>query len=112
MLLILLHVGEDVGVVDNGRSIADWVEQPNEEDELEEEVEWDECEDEASELVDNVENSEDNPVGEPLLVIVRTLRLESQEGHEARVGDAEQAGNVGVADAEHDEHNTGDEAVA
>ena len=102
MLLILLHVGEDVHVVDGGGALGDGVEEPDEEDELDEEVEGDEGQDEAGELVHNVEKAEHDPVGQPLLVVVSALGLESKEGHEAGVGDAEDASDVGVADAEHD----------
>ena len=112
VLLILLHVGQDVHVVNGSGAAGDWVEQPDEEDQLEEEVEWDECQDESSELVDNVEEAEDNPVCEPLLVIISALRLESQEGHEAGVGNAEKASDVGIADAEHHEDYSSDKAVA
>ena len=88
------------------------MEEPDEEDQLEEEVEGDESQDKSGELVDDVEETEDDPVCEPLLVILRTLGLESEEGHGAWVCDAEEAGDVGVTDAEHDEDDASNQAVA
>ena len=78
------------------------MEEPDKEDELDEEVEGDEGQDEAGELVHDVEKTEHNPVRQPLLVVVSAFGLESEEGHEAGVGNAEDAGDVGVANAEHD----------
>ena len=70
VLLVLLHVGEDIVVVDGGGSLRGRVEEPDEENELEEEVEGDESQNEAGELVDDVKDAENNPVGQPLFVVI------------------------------------------
>ena len=73
VLLVLLHIGQDVDVVDGGGTARYWVEEPDEENELEEEVEGDESENKAGELVHDIEESENNPVRQPLLVVVGAL---------------------------------------
>ena len=112
VLLILAHVGQDEMIVDGGGALADGVEEPDEEDKLEEVVEGDEAEDESSELVDDVEKTEDDPIRQPLLVVIFLLGLESKERHEAGVGDSEEARNVSAADATHNHDDTADDAVA
>ena len=112
VLLVLLHIRQDVRVVNSGGAARNWVEEPDEEDQLEEEVEWDESKDKAGELVDNVEESEYDPVCEPLLIVIGALRLESEEGHEAGVGDTEQARDVSVTDAKHYKDDASNQTVA
>jgi hypothetical protein len=66
----------DVAVVYPRGTLALGVEEPDEDGELEQVVEGDEVEDEAGELVDHVEQTEDHPVGERLLVVAQTVRFE------------------------------------
>jgi hypothetical protein len=64
------------------------VKEPDEDEKLDEPVEGDELNQEASgHLLDKAEHPEDHPVGQPLLVILLTCsRLYRIEAHEARVG--------------------------
>jgi hypothetical protein len=61
------------------------VKQPNEYYDLKNVVKGDHCEEYASELVHEGHETKDHPVGEPLLVIVRLLRLQCEKTHEAGV---------------------------
>ena len=63
-------------------------------------------------MVDNAEEAKRDPVGEPLLIVIGTLRFEGQERHEARVCDADQAGNVCVSNSEHDHDDASNQAIA
>ena len=47
----------------------------DEEAKFKEEVEWDECKNEAGPLVDDIKKTEHDPIGEPLLIIVTTITL-------------------------------------
>ncbi len=62
------------------------MEQENKEAEFEYEVEWDEMQDEAAPLVDNVEQAEDHPVSQPLFVIVEPVAFQRKEAHKGWVG--------------------------
>ena len=64
------------------------MEEPDEEGELKEEVEWDELEDEAGEMVDDIGDTKHNPVCEPLSIITCSVRFKCKEGHEAGIGNA------------------------
>ena len=70
MLLVLPHVGENEVVIDGGRALADRVEEPDKEAKLQEIVEWNKAEDEPGELIDNVEESKNDPVRQPLFVVI------------------------------------------
>ena len=63
-------VGVDQLLVDVCGSLESGVEQPDESCDLEHIVEGNEVKDEAGELVSHGEESEDYPVGKPLLVII------------------------------------------
>lgn len=56
--------------VDCKCALSLWSHQEYEESDSDIEVEGNEVEDESAELVDEVEESEDGPVGEPFLVVV------------------------------------------
>ena len=100
-----LHVGLDQLVVHVGCSAESGMEQPDESCYLQHVVEGDEVEDASGKLVNHCEQAEHNPVGEPLLIIVRAFRLESVETHEHGVGHSDHVGDDGLADAEnHEEH--------
>lgn len=101
----------DVVVVYPRGTLALGVEEPDEDGELEHVVEGDEVEDEAGELVDHVEQTEDHPVGEPLLVVAQTVRFEGVEAHEHGVGNTQESSEDGLADAEHDEEHQADQTV-
>ena len=105
MLLILLHLGKDVILVDEGSSEGGRVEEPYEEGKLEEEVEGNELKDEAGEVVDDIGNTKHNPVCEPLSIITCSVRFKCKEGHEAGIGNAKDASDVGVSDTKHHENN-------
>ena len=109
--LVLFHVREDEVVVDGGGAHSGWVEEEHKESQLQEIVEWDELENHTGELVDHVEGSETHPVCEPLLVVINSLGLESNETHECWIGNPNDIGNVGLANAKHDEENSCNEGV-
>jgi len=87
------------------------MEQVDKEHELQAEVEGNEGEDDAGELVNNAENAITHPIRQPLLVVIRLLGLEGQETLKGRVANADEGRNVHVADAEHDESNTSVKSV-
>ena len=101
--MVLVDLGEDNGVVTCGGSESAGVEQVDQESALQEEVEGDEPEDDAGELIDNVKGSKTHPVGQPLLVVVQSVSLEGSETHEGGVGYSEDIGDVGLSDSEHHE---------
>ena len=76
LLTVLLDSWEDDGVVDGGGSKSGWVEKIHQEAQFQEVVEWDESQDNSSELINDVECSEAYPVSEPLFIIFETFRLE------------------------------------
>ena len=75
LLLVLVHGRQDVGVVNHRGAKSARVEEEDEEAELENEVEWDEVQDEAAPLVDDVEHAKDHPVRKPLLVVISAVTL-------------------------------------
>lgn len=87
------------------------MEKPHQEAELEEEVEGNEGENESSKLVQEIEQAEDDPIGQPLLIVVFALRLQSQKAHKNGVGNAQERRDVGRANAEHDEYDAKAETV-
>ena len=87
------------------------MEQIDQESNLKEIVEWDELEDDSSELVDNVEGTKAHPIRKPLFVIVSLLRLESDETHESWIGNSDEVSEVGLANAKHDEQDSTDKGV-
>ena len=76
-------------------------------------------EDEASKLVNHVEEAEDDPVGKPLLVIILALLglrllvvvLKGMEGHEHWVSDTEKCGDESLSNAKDHEKDEGSEGV-
>jgi hypothetical protein len=98
-------------VVYPGGTLALGVEEQDEDGELEHVVEGDEVEDEAGELIDHVEQTEDHPVGEQLLVVAQTVRFEDVEAHEHGVGNTQESSEDGLGDAEHDEEHQADQSV-
>jgi hypothetical protein len=89
LLTILLNSWEDDSVVDGGGTESWWVEKIHQETQFQEVVEWDESEDNSSELINDVESSEAYPVSQPLFIIFKSLRLESQETHKSWVGNSQ-----------------------
>ena len=75
--------------------------QPDEEDELQEEVEGDQAKDERSKLIDDLEGSVNNPVSEPLFIILNTAGFESTKAHKGGVKDADNSGNINLTNAKH-----------
>ena len=67
---MLFKDGANNEFVDCKCALCLWSHQEYEESDSNVEVEGDEVEDETTELVNEVEESEDGPVGEPLLVVV------------------------------------------
>ena len=102
-LVDVLHVGLDKLVVHVCCSAEGGVEQPDESCNLQHVVEGDEVQDASGKLVNHGEQAEHNPVGEPLLIIIRSFWLESVETHEHGVSHSDHVGNDGLADAEHHE---------
>ena len=70
------------------------MEKENQERELQHVVERNKVEDESSEVVEDVEGAEDDPVSEPLFLLLRVLLVESEERLEGGVGDADQTRDV------------------
>ena len=95
------------------------MEQPDKHGKLEHVVEGDEVEDETSKLVNHVEETEDDPVGKPLLVIILALLglrllvvvLKGMEGHEHWVSDTEKCGDESLSNAKDHEKDEGSEGV-
>ena len=87
------------------------MEEPDEEGELEEEVEGDELENEAGEMVDDIGDAKHNPVCEPLSIISCSVRFKCEERHEAWVCNAKNACDVGVSDTKHHENNASVECI-
>jgi hypothetical protein len=96
MLFKYFIVRGDVRFVDYSGSVGGGVEESNKETDLEEVVEGNVVENESCELIDNVESSEDNPVGQPLFlsISVVSLILKGEETFEGGVGHSHEAGNV------------------
>jgi hypothetical protein len=101
----------DVVIVNPRGTLALEVEEPDEDGELEHVVEGDEMEDEAGELVDHIEQTEDHPVDKPLLFVAQTVRFEGVEAHEHGEGNTQESSEDGLADAEHDEEHQADQTV-
>jgi hypothetical protein len=80
------------------------VEKVHEECEFEHVVEWNPLKNEAGEMINNVEDSEDNPVSEPLFLLRLIVRIETDEGFECWVGNSNKASNVASADSENNEY--------
>ena len=99
-------------IVHPGGSVGAWVEQEHEGAHLQEIIEGNELEDDSGELVDNGEDTEANPVGEPLLVIILTFGLESNETLEAWIGNSDDLGDVSLSDSHHDEEHGDSETVS
>ena len=98
-----------VVVVHEGGATDAGVEEGHQEAELDHVVEGNEVEDEASKVVENVEAAEDDPVGEPLLLLlIVVLAVQADEGLESGVRNSDQAGDVAATNAEHDAHDAED----
>ena len=87
------------------------MEKPNKHGEFKHIVEGDEVEYESGELVNHVEEAEDDPVGQPLLVISQPIGLQGVEAHENGVRDTQEGRQDGLANAEHHEEHEAREAV-
>lgn len=72
-MFVLFQDGANEVFVDSECALGLWSHQEYEECDSDIEVEGNEAEDEASELVEEVEESEDGPVGEPFFVVVLAL---------------------------------------
>ena len=90
----IFHAWEDVSVVNHSGSLRAWVHEEDEEAKFKEEVEWDECKNEAGPLVDDIKKTEHDPIGEPLLIIFTTVTLQCNKAHEAWVGNSDCACDV------------------
>ena len=101
----------DVVVVYPCGPLALGVEKPDKDGELEHIVEGNEVKDEAGELIDHVEQAEDHPVGEPLLVVAQAVRFERVEAHEHGVSHAQESRQDRLPDAEYHEKNQTDKTI-
>jgi hypothetical protein len=102
----------EVGVVNPGGALGLGVEEEHEEGELEHVVERNEVENKSSKVIDDLEASEHNPVGEPLLLLLLIVLVEGQEGSEGGVRNSDQAGHVAGTNAEDDAGNAKGKRVA
>ena len=109
--LILLDVWLDPIVVDGRSSHDRRVEEIDKEAQLQEVVEWNELQDNSRELVDDVEGSETHPVGKPLLIILKPIRLQGKETHESRIAHTNDVSDVTLADSQHDHDHTRNKRV-
>jgi len=87
------------------------MEEVDQEAQFQEEVEWDELQDDARELVDDVECTEAHPVRKPLRVVIFSIRLKSNETHEGGVGNTHYIGDIRLSDAKHNEQHCSNEAI-
>ena len=87
------------------------MEQEDEESKFEHVVEWNPVKNETREMINDVEDTKDNPVGKPLLLLLFIVRIETDEGFECRVCNSKEASNVACTDAEDNAYNTEDKAV-
>lgn len=108
---VLLDIGGKVLLVHGLSASGPRMEQVDKEHELQAEVERNEGEDDAGELINNAENTITHPIRQPLLVVLGALRLEGEETLKSRIANANEGRNVNIADAEHDEGNTGVKSV-
>jgi len=111
LLLHLVKVLPDVVVEDVGGALSAGVEHVNEGEHLQHVVEGNEVEDKARKVVDDLENAEHNPVGEPLGFLLCVTGIECQEWLENGVCNSEQASNVGLANSKHDSQAQDSETV-
>ena len=81
------------------------MEQPDQGSYLQYVVERNEWENDSSELVNDREESEHNPVGEPLLIVIFTVWLKSVETHEHGVGNSNQVSKDSLSNAKYDEQD-------
>jgi hypothetical protein len=102
----------EVGVVNPGGALGLGVEEEHEEGKLEHVVEGDEVEDESSKVIDDLEASEHNPVGKPLLLLILVVLVEGKEGSEGGVRNSDKAGHVAGTNAEDDAGNAEGKGVA
>lgn len=84
----------EVAIVDHGGTLSRGVEHENQSEHLEHVVEGDKVEDESRKVVEDLEASKHNPVGEPLLLHLFIAGIEGQERLESGVCNSQQAGNV------------------
>ena len=104
LALVLLYLGEHDFLVDIFGTLSAGVHKPDEEEQFDEEVEWNDSEDEASEFVSDREKTKHDPVSQPLFVIFFTLSLQCFEGLVAGVCGANKAGDVGVSNSKQNHH--------
>ena len=93
----------DNRIVDGLRPLSHGGEEVHKESELDPEVVGDHAEEEASEVVQESEDAEDNPVGQPLFVVIRAVSLECLNALSGRVEDSNSQGqNGGSEDTQSD----------
>jgi hypothetical protein len=68
-------------------------------------------ENEAREMINNVEDSKDNPVSEPLFLFLYIVGIETDERFECWVSNSNKASNVAGTNSEYNAYNTEDKAI-
>ena len=109
--LMLLDKWKNMVVVHPGGTICAWMEQEYEGTQFQEVVEWNELKDYSCELIDNCEDTEANPVGKPLLVVILSIGLKSNKAFEAWVGNSNNLSDVGLTDPEHNQDHSDTKTV-
>ena len=89
LVLVFVEQGSNDAVVDDLRAAGLRGKQEDEEDKLDPEVVGDHVEEAASEIVEKGEDAEDDPVGEPLLVVTLFSRLKSLNALDSGVQDGD-----------------------
>ena len=111
LLFELLEGLLQVVFVDPGGAVDAGVEHCDQNEHLQHVVEGDEVQDEAREVVHNLEEAKHNPVSQPLRLFFSLAMVKRQEGLEGGVCNTKQAGNVGLANAEDDGHDQRDKSI-
>ena len=110
-MLVLLDKRKDETFIDVERTSGGGVEAVDQESKLQNVVEGDESEDNSSDLVENVEETKHDPVGQPLFVVISSFTFEGYEGHEGGVGHSHDVGDDGGTYAENHEEDSESEGV-
>lgn len=104
LVLVLVEEWLDNLIVDNLRALGLGSKEVDEEDELDPEVVWDHVKEASGEVVQEGENAENDPVGQPLLVVVGALSLECLDALGSRVENSDgESQNGGAKDANSNE---------
>ena len=96
-------------LVDNSGSLGLWVKQVNEEDELDNVVQWDDGQECAKDAVQKGDKNKDNPVGQPLDIISFVSSLQSLEGHVGWVQEAHKSSDEVTSNAGNNKEYTQNE---